>query len=124
MDGGFQPILSCLRLVFVPTSIWLAMPVFVLGMLALGMGNGAVFQLVPQRFARQMGVVTGLVGMSGGVGGFYLASSLGYSKQISGSYGPGFLVFALLAAAALVCISGIARRWRTTWAGAYGAARV
>jgi len=106
------------------SSIWFAMPVFLLGMLALGMGNGAVFQLVPQRFARQMGVVTGLVGMSGGVGGFYLASSLGYSKQISGSYGPGFLVFALLAAAALVCISGIARRWRTTWAGAYGAARV
>jgi NNP family nitrate/nitrite transporter-like MFS transporter len=106
------------------SSIWLAMPVFLLGMLALGMGNGAVFQLVPQRFARQMGVVTGLVGMSGGVGGFYLAASLGYSKQISGSYGPGFLVFALLAVAALVCISGIARRWRTTWAGAYGAARV
>lgn len=106
------------------SSIWLAMPVFLLGMLALGMGNGAVFQLVPQRFARQMGVVTGLVGMSGGVGGFYLAASLGYSKQISGSYGPGFLVFASLAVAALVCISGIARRWRTTWAGAYGAARV
>ncbi len=106
------------------SSIWLAMPVFLVGMLALGMGNGAVFQLVPQRFSRQMGIMTGLVGMSGGVGGFYLASSLGYAKQASGSYGPGFLVFALLAATALVCISGIARRWRTTWATAYGAARV
>jgi MFS transporter, NNP family, nitrate/nitrite transporter len=106
------------------TSIWFALPVFLLGMLALGMGNGAVFQLVPQRFAGQMGVVTGLVGMSGGVGGFYLASSLGYSKQASGGYGPGFLVFALLAATALGCISGIARRWRTTWAEAYGAAHI
>jgi len=106
------------------SSIGFAMPVFVLGMLALGMGNGAVFQLVPQRFSRQMGIATGLVGMSGGVGGFYLSSSLGYSKQVSGSYAPGFLVFALLAATALVCIGGIARRWRTTWAQAYGAARV
>ena len=105
-------------------TIWLAMPVFLVGMLALGMGNGAVFQLVPQRFARQMGIMTGLIGMSGGVGGFYLASSLGYSKQASGSYGPGFLIFALLAAGALVCISGVARRWRTTWAEAHGAARV
>jgi NNP family nitrate/nitrite transporter-like MFS transporter len=105
-------------------TIWFAMPVFLLGMLALGMGNGAVFQLVPQRFSRQMGIMTGLVGMSGGVGGFYLASSLGYSKQVTGSYGPGFLVFALLAAVALVCISGVARRWRTTWAEAHGAARV
>ena len=105
-------------------TIWLAMPVFLLGMLALGMGNGAVFQLVPQRFAREIGVMTGLVGMTGGLGGFYLASSLGYSKQLTGSYSAGFLVFALLSAMALVCISGVRRRWRTTWAVAYGAARV
>jgi NNP family nitrate/nitrite transporter-like MFS transporter len=105
-------------------TIWLALPVFLVGMLALGMGNGAVFQLVPQRFGREMGVMTGLVGMSGGVGGFYLASSLGYAKQVSGSYGPGFLVFAALAAAALVCISGVRRRWRSTWTEAHGAARV
>ena len=67
-------------------------------MLALGMGNGAVFQLVPQRFREEIGVMTGLVGMTGGVGGFYLASSLGWSKQVTGSYQAGFLVFAALAA--------------------------
>jgi NNP family nitrate/nitrite transporter-like MFS transporter len=106
------------------STIWLAMPVFVIGMLALGMGNGSVFQLVPQRFRREIGVMTGLVGMTGGIGGFYLASSLGYSKQLTGSYDLGFLVFALLAAAALVGISGVRRRWRTTWAEAHGAARV
>ena len=105
-------------------TIWLAMPVFLVGMLALGMGNGSVFQLVPQRFKREIGLMTGLVGMSGGVGGFYLASSLGYSKQMTGSYGAGFLVFALLAALALVGISGVRRRWRTTWGELYGAARV
>ena len=52
---------------------WYA-PVLV-GMLALGMGNGSVFQLVPQRFRSEIGVMTGLVGMTGGIGGFYLASS-------------------------------------------------
>ena len=107
----------------IPT-IWLAMPVFVAGMLALGMGNGAVFQLVPQRFAREIGVMTGLVGMTGGLGGFYLASSLGYSKQLTGSYGAGFMVFAALAAVALGCIGIVRRRWRTTWVEAHGAARV
>jgi MFS transporter, NNP family, nitrate/nitrite transporter len=105
-------------------TIYLSMPVFVIGMIALGMGNGSVFQLVPQRFQREIGIMTGLVGMSGGFGGFYLASSLGYSKQLTGSYGAGFLVFALLAAVALVSISGVRRRWRTTWAELYGAARV
>ncbi|HXT79889.1 MAG TPA: MFS transporter [Acetobacteraceae bacterium] len=106
------------------SSIWLAMSVFLVGMLALGMGNGAVFQLVPQRFGQEIGVMTGLVGMGGGVGGFYLASSLGYAKQFTGSYGAGFLVFALLAALALVSIGRVRTRWCTTWASLYGAARV
>jgi NNP family nitrate/nitrite transporter-like MFS transporter len=92
-------------------------------MLALGMGNGAVFQLVPQRFRREIGVMTGLVGMMGGVGGFYLASSLGYSKQLTGSYQAGLLAFAALAALALVTLTGVKRRWRATW-GAAIAARV
>jgi NNP family nitrate/nitrite transporter-like MFS transporter len=105
-------------------TIALALPVFLVGMLALGKGNGAVFQLVPQRFSREIGVMTGLVGMTGGLGGFYLASSLGYSKQLTGGYGVGFLVFALLAVAAFVGISFVRRRWRATWSEAYGAARV
>ncbi|HEY0525178.1 MAG TPA: nitrate/nitrite transporter [Stellaceae bacterium] len=105
---------------------WMALVVFVVGMLALGMGNGSVFQLVPQRFQREIGVMTGVVGMCGGLGGFYLASSLGYSKQYTGSYGAGFLVFAALAALALVAITGVKRRWRSTWGAtaALGAARV
>jgi NNP family nitrate/nitrite transporter-like MFS transporter len=106
------------------STIFLAMPVFILGMLCLGMGNGAVFQLVPQRFRHEIGVMTGLVGMTGGLGGFYLASSLGFSKQYTGGYGPGFLIFALLAAAALVCLTKVRGRWRTTWAELYGSARV
>ena len=57
------------------------------------MGNGAVFQLVPQRFGRDVGLMTGLVGMTGGVGGFYLAASLGYAKQFTGSYAFGFVYF-------------------------------
>jgi len=100
-------------------SAWLALAVFVLAMLALGMGNGAVFQLVPQRFRREIGVMTGLVGMAGGLGGFYLASSLGYSRQLTGSYQSGFLVFAGLALFALVGLTSVKTRWRTTWGAAH-----
>jgi NNP family nitrate/nitrite transporter-like MFS transporter len=105
-------------------SLWLALAVFAVGMLALGMGNGSVFQLVPQRFRDEIGVMTGLVGCAGGIGGFYLASSLGLAKQYTGSYGAGFLVFAALAAVALVAIAGVRRRWRTSWSALHGAARV
>ena len=103
---------------------WMALTVFVVGMLALGMGNGSVFQLVPQRFSREIGVMTGLVGMTGGVGGFYLASSLGYSKQLTGSYQSGLLLFALLALVALCGLISIRTRWRTTWGAALGVARI
>lgn len=97
-----------------PTAIT-AMGVFLLAMASLGMGNGAVFQLVPQRFHREMGVMTGLVGMAGGVGGFYLATSLGYVKQMTGDYALGLQIFAGLALIALVGLTLIKKRWRTTW---------
>jgi NNP family nitrate/nitrite transporter-like MFS transporter len=101
-------------------SLWLALVAFIAIMATLGVGNGAVFQLVPQRFRHEIGVMTGLVGMAGGLGGFYLASSLGYSKQLTGSYQAGFLLFALLALIALAGISGVKRRWRTTWTNLAG----
>jgi NNP family nitrate/nitrite transporter-like MFS transporter len=104
--------------------LWMAIAGFVIGMGALGMGNGAIFQLVPQRFRREIGVMTGLVGMMGGVGGFYLAFSLGISKQYSGSYQSGFLIFAVLALLALIGLTGVKKRWRRTWGAVPGAVRI
>ena len=100
-------------------SKWAALAAFMVAMLAFGAGNGAVFQLVPQRFRKEIGVMTGLVGMAGGVGGFYLAASLGYSKQLSGSYQTGFLIFAALALVALIGLTSVKTRWRTTWGAAH-----
>jgi MFS transporter, NNP family, nitrate/nitrite transporter len=107
-----------------PATVWLALALFLVAMLALGFGNGAVFQLVPQRFKEEIGVMTGLVGFAGGVGGFYLASSLGLAKQLTGSPQLGFLIFAGLAAVALGGISLVKGRWRSTWASALAGARI
>jgi MFS transporter, NNP family, nitrate/nitrite transporter len=106
---------------FHPQSRYVALALFACGMFAFGMGNGSVFQLVPPRFRHEIGVMTGLVGMTGGVGGFFLASSLGMSKQITGHYQAGLLLFASLAVLALVGLTVIKHRWRTTW-GAVGIA--
>jgi len=106
---------------FHPQSVYGALALFASAMLAFGMGNGAVFQLVPQRFRHEIGVMTGLVGMTGGVGGFFLASSLGLAKQLTGTYQAGLLLFAALAVLALVGLTIIKHRWRTTW-GAVGVA--
>jgi NNP family nitrate/nitrite transporter-like MFS transporter len=92
-----------------------ALPIIVVIMGALGAGNGAVFQIAPQRFPRNVGVVAGLVGATGGAGGFYLAASLGAAKQFSGGYGAGLAIFACLALVALTALTGVGARWRRTW---------
>ena len=109
---------------FHPDAAWIALALFVVGMLSLGAGNGAVFQLVPQRFRSEIGVMTGLVGMTGGIGGFYLASSLGFSKQLTGSYQSGLLIFAALSLLALLGLTSVKSRWRTDWGAMLGAARI
>jgi NNP family nitrate/nitrite transporter-like MFS transporter len=70
----------------------------------LGMGNGAVFQLVPQRFQKEIGIATGLVGAFGGLGGFLLPTLLGSIKQLNGSYSAGWLVLAGLALVSLLVL--------------------
>lgn len=95
---------------------------FIAAMLCLGAGNGAVFQLVPQRFGKDIGVMTGLIGMAGGVGGFALAASLGSIKQATGSYSTGLWLFACLAALGWAGMSNVKHRWRNAWSVA--AARV
>jgi len=84
-----------------------AVPVLTLGMACLGMGNGAVFQLVPQSFRARIGVATGIVGALGGVGGFALPLLLGAMKQATGSFALGFSVLAAVAATALVALRAV-----------------
>jgi NNP family nitrate/nitrite transporter-like MFS transporter len=86
--------LGFLSLSFLP-SLWTAAPLIFLTMAMLGLGNGSVFQLVPQKFRKEIGVATGVVGAAGGLGGFLLPSMLGVFKQASGTYGAGFAVLGL-----------------------------
>ncbi len=104
-----------------PLIAWGAVALFFSGTLALGMGNGAIFQLVPLRFRREIGVVTGLVGCAGGIGGFFLAKTLGLSWEIEHGFQGGFLLFGILPLVGLAGLVGVKKRWRTTWGATSGA---
>lgn len=88
---------------------------------AFGMANGSVFQLLPQRFGQEIGVMTGLVGCGGGIGGFLLATMLGFSKGYTGNYTSGLLIFAGLCVLAVCGLSLVKSRWRCTWGALSGA---
>jgi NNP family nitrate/nitrite transporter-like MFS transporter len=68
---------------------------------AIGLGNGAVFKLVPEHFPRAVGSATGLVGAAGGLGGFFPPLVVGVVRQTTGSFAGGFV---LLAAFSAVCL--------------------
>ena len=61
----------------------------------LGLGNGAVFALVPKFFPNATGTVTGLVGAMGGLGGFFPPLLLGVFRDRLGAIWPGFALLAL-----------------------------
>lgn len=88
-----------------PPMIWGTI-LFVSLMGLFGLGNGAVFQLVPRRFPKDIGVVTGIVGAAGGFGGFFLPTLLGGVHQLTGSYSIGLI---LIAVTAFGCVAALFR---------------
>ncbi|MCS6849942.1 MAG: MFS transporter [Gemmataceae bacterium] len=91
-------------------------------MALLGLGNGAVFQLVPQRFPQEIGVVTGIVGAAGGLGGFVLPNLLGGWRYVSGSFAGGFTAVAIVALAAALALRRVSRTWEGVYVGVGGRA--
>lgn len=73
---------------------------------AIGLGNGAVFKLVPEYFPQSVGSVTGLIGAAGGLGGFFPPLLLGAIRQLTGSFTLGFILLSIFS---LVCLAVIYR---------------
>ena len=87
-------------------------------MACCGLGNGAVFQLVPIRFRAEIGMVTGIIGAVGGIGGFLLPMLLGMVRQAGGGFGAGFLLLAAAAMSVALVLQVLAVRqagWRGSW---------
>ena len=82
---------------------WPSMVPFTVGALGcatlMGLGNGAVFKLVPEKFPTETGTVTGLVGALGGLGGFFPPLLLGVFRDTIGVLWPGFVLLSLTAVA-------------------------
>ncbi|MCM3718808.1 MFS transporter [Fictibacillus phosphorivorans] len=76
--------------------------VFLLLGLFLGAGNGAVFKLVPEVAPGKTGASAGIIGAIGGIGGFILPLVFGMTKDMIGSYTPGFVLFSIFSALCLI----------------------
>ncbi|MFC0212682.1 nitrate/nitrite transporter [Paenibacillus chartarius] len=101
-------------------TLWLTTALLFVGMMCMGMGNGAVFQLVPQRFQQEVGIITGIVGAAGGLGGYFLPKILGNLKLSTGSFTPGFLILSGIALSCVVIMTIAQREWKRKWIGEGG----
>jgi len=105
----------CLAVVAFMPRLSVAVAVLFVAIGLLGMGNGAVFQLVPQRFPDRIGIVTGVVGAAGGLGGFFLPSVLGAVRDATGSYAPGLFGCAAAFLCGTVVLLELGTRWSQRW---------
>ncbi|HEX9284760.1 MAG TPA: MFS transporter, partial [Nitrospirales bacterium] len=105
----YPAIAVCISITSLLLPLPVAMTAVFLAMTCLGMGNGVIFQVVPQRFQREIGAVSGLVGAAGGIGGFLLPSALGLFKDLTGTYSTGFAIFAV---ACVLIVLAMATLWR------------
>jgi NNP family nitrate/nitrite transporter-like MFS transporter len=96
---------------------------FMLCFAALGAGNGALFQLVPLRWPLATAVAGSMIGEIGALGGGLIPNAMGLSKQHTGTYLWGFVLFALCTVLVLMMLRTMQFRWTRTWAEKGGRAR-
>jgi NNP family nitrate/nitrite transporter-like MFS transporter len=84
-------------------------------MALLGIGNGAVFQILPLRFPDRVGIMTGVVGAAGGFGGFLLPSLLGWIKDQTGQYTAGLVICSAIALGGACVLLQLGVWWQRSW---------
>jgi NNP family nitrate/nitrite transporter-like MFS transporter len=85
-----------------------SLPIYSFGCLLVafcaGIGNGAIFKLVPLYFSKQAGIVNGIVAAMGGLGGFFPPLILTILFNITGHYAIGFMSLSEFSLASLVLV--------------------
>lgn len=100
---------------FLPSNPWVMVGILIVCFSAMGAGNGAVFQLVPLRFAAMTAVAGSLIGEIGGLAGGFLTNAMGMGKQYFGSFSPGFLGGTFLTVVVIFALTVVSKSWKNSW---------
>jgi len=75
-----------------------------------GIGKAAVYKLIPDYFPEEVGVVGGMVGVLGGLGGFFCPIIFGYLLEGTGLWTSCWMFMFLLSLACLIWMHLVATR--------------
>ncbi|SHG27395.1 nitrate/nitrite transporter [Ornithinibacillus halophilus] len=95
--------LSGILLSFSPNIEWYTVGALAVG-IAVGIGNGTVFKLVPLYFSKQAGIVNGVVSAMGGLGGFFPPLLLTGVNLITGHHAIAFMLLSEFSLASLIIV--------------------
>lgn len=95
--------LSGILLAFSPDIIWYTVGALTVAV-TVGIGNGAIFKLVPLYFSKQAGVVNGIVSALGGLGGFFPPLLLTAVSNITGQHSIAFMLLSEFAFVSFVIV--------------------
>lgn len=97
---------------FFQVSAIVSLVLFIILMLVFGIANGAIFQVIPTRFPKEVGIFTGFVGAAGGLGGFVLPNILGTIKELTGSFSFGFWWIGITYIASFLLVGWLMKDWK------------
>lgn len=119
MGGGTNMLIRLFAVVtLVLFFVGLLLPVYVelallfVTLLIFGLANGGLFQVIPTRFPKEVGLMTGFVGAAGGIGGFFVPNILGTLKSLTGSYTYGFWWFGATTLVAMLIFMVLRAAWK------------
>lgn len=82
--------------IYFQANVWIFTAlVFIVGFM-MGIGKAAVYKYIPDYFPRDVGVVGGMVGVIGGLGGFFCPILFGYLLEYTGVWTTCWMFFAVL----------------------------
>lgn len=92
------------------SNVWVfTVLVFVVGIM-MGIGKAAVYRHIPDYFPDEVGVVGGMVGVIGGLGGFFCPIVFGYLLRATGLWTTCWMFFFVLSATCLAWMHVVVRR--------------
>lgn len=96
--------------IYFQANIWIFTAFLLVLGVALGMGNGAILKHIPSYFPQNIGVVSGLVGVIGGLGGFFDPIIFGYLLSATGIWTTCWVFLLLIALICLIWMHLVIRR--------------
>lgn len=81
-------------------SLWFTVLLFFAG-IAMAIGKASVFKFISDKYPNDIGTVSGMVGLAGGLGGFFLPILFGLLVDMTGIYSTSFMVLCVLV---IICL--------------------